>query len=261
MFSALCIVVSRSGLCTLGQLSCPNFRAPIELTSESARREPFRTCEDRGGRAEEDEERVSTPESFWNAVFPAWEANAMAEKHAWLRCAVLDAPGSPAPEALREAARRWPGSLRECQRVEPGRYRAREQWALRGASSPDRARAAWLAEGQAAVCLWSELHRLTGDVLAFRSGRGARARGGLGAGMREGDRRASGSSVREGPEELLRDLTLRDPERREAWPEAEVLRGLGSGGVGPSLAEAWLAHRVGWDRATLRACLLDLDDR
>lgn len=172
----------------------------------------------------------------------------MAEKYAWLRRAVLEAPGSAAPEALREAAlreaaRRWPGSLREHQRVEPGRYRAREAWALRGAAGPDRARAAWLAEGQAAVCLWSELHRLTGDVLAFRA------------------RRAPGSSAPEDPDELLRDLTLRDPERRAAWPEAEVLRALGGGGVGPSVAEAWLAHRIGWDRARLRACLLDLEGR
>lgn len=188
------------------------------------------------------EGRVSRPERFWNGVFSAREAGAMAEKYAWLRRVVLEAPGSVAPEALREAARRWPGSLRECQRVEPGRYRAREAWALRGAGAPDRARAAWLAEGQAAVCLWSELHRLTGDVLAFRAGRAVRARGSA-----------------PGPEELLRDLTLRDPGRRAAWPEAEVLRGLGGGSVGPSLAEAWLAHRIGWDRARLRACLLDLD--
>lgn len=186
-------------------------------------------------------------EGFWNAVFSATDAGAMAEKYAWLRLAVLDADGAASTSALREAARRWPGCLRECQRVAPERYRAREQWARQGAMTHERARAAWLAEGHAAVCLWSELHRLVADVLAWRAGQGARARG-------------TGHPVgRADPAELLRDLTLRDPERRAAWPEAEVLRGLGPGIVGSALAEACLAHRAGWDRARLRACLLGLD--
>ena len=158
----------------------------------------------------------------------------MAEKYAWLRREVLE--GQSASAALREAARRWPGSLRECQRLAPERYRAREQWARDGAAAPDRARAAWLAEGRAAVCLWSELHRLTADVLAWRSGLAGRG------------------AV--GPAEFLRSLTLRDPERRAAWPEAEVLTSLGSGRMGSAVTEGWLAHRAGWDRAALRACLL-----
>lgn len=176
-------------------------------------------------------------EGFWNAVFTARDAGAMAEKHAWLRRAVLEADGPISSSALQEAARRWPGCLRECQRVAPERYRAREQWALYGAATHDRARAAWLAEGHAAVCLWSELHHLIADVLAFRAVTGGRV----------------------DPAELLRDLTLRDPERRAAWPEAEALRGLGPGLGGSALAEACLAHRAGWDRARLRACLLDLE--
>jgi hypothetical protein len=183
-------------------------------------------------------------ESFWNVVFTAHEAEAMAEKYAWLRREVLEAEGPVSSSALREAARRWPGALRECQRVEPERYRAREQWAREGALSHDRARAAWLAEGRAAVCLWSELHQLVADVLVWRAGLGRRARGVVG---------------RADPVDFLRDLTPRDPERRAAWPEAEVLGALGSGGVGPGLAEACLAHWAGWDRSTLRACLLGLD--
>lgn len=179
--------------------------------------------------------------SFWNAVFTARDAGSMAEKYAWLRQA-MGQEGPVSASALREAARRWPGSLREHQRVEPGRYRARERWARQGAVAPDRAHAAWLAEGQAAVGLWSELHRLTADVLAWR------ARGG-----RPGPE-AGGTD----PAEFLRDLTQRDPPRRAAWPGPEVLRALGCRGVGPGLAEACLAHRAGWDRASLRACLLDL---
>lgn len=182
-------------------------------------------------------------EGFWNAVFTAREASAMAEKYAWLRREVLEAKGPASPVALREAARRWPGCLRECQRVAPERYRAREQWAREGAATGDRARAAWLAEGRAAVCLWSELHGLVADVLAWRAGQGERAR----------------AVGRAGPAELLRDLTRRDPERRAAWPEVEVLRSLGLGTVGSALAEACLAHRAGWDRPRLRACLLGLE--
>lgn len=180
--------------------------------------------------------------SFWNAVFTARDAGAMAEKYAWLRQA-MGQQGPMSASALREAARRWPGSLREHQRVAPGRYRARERWARQGASGPDRAHAAWLAEGQAAVGLWSELHRLIGDVLAWRALGGGRP--GSGAGGAD-------------PLEFLRDLTQRDPSRRAAWPAAHVVRGLASRGVSPGLAEACLAHRVGWDRSALRACLLDL---
>lgn len=205
-------------------------------------------------------------DSFWNGVFPALDARAMADKYAFLRRAVLEAGGPAAPSALREAARRWPGSLRECQRVEPGRYRAREGWARRGASSPERARAAWLADGQAAICLWSELHRLTGEVLAWRLRLRGSSMGADGEWSRAGGS-LSRPNVDAGPDEFLRDLTLRDPERRAAWPEAAVLEALPrsspaapGGGVSPTVAEAWLALRIGWDRATLRACLLGLDE-
>ncbi len=165
-----------------------NLRFGAPETSMSVRGSRARiACEDRhggpvGARIME--------EGFWNAVFTARDAGAMAEKHAWLRRAVLEADGPISSSALQEAARRWPGSLRECQRVAPERYRAREQWALYGAATHDRARAAWLAEGHAAVCLWSELHHLIADVLAFRAVTVGRV----------------------DPAELLRDLTLRDPE-------------------------------------------------
>jgi hypothetical protein len=182
--------------------------------------------------------------SFWNAVFTARDAAAMAAKYAWLRAAVLEAAGSAPTAALREAARRWPGSLRECQRVAPGRYRERERWAQDGAGAPDCAHAAWLARGHAAVVLWSELHRLVGDVLAWRA-----------AVVGLAGRRPVGGDARD-PASFLRDLTLRDPGRRAAWPEPAALPA--AEGVGVGLAEACLAYRAGWDRASLRACLLDL---
>jgi hypothetical protein len=179
--------------------------------------------------------------SFWNTVFTAHDAGAMAAKYGWLRREVLEA-AAPAPAAaLREAAHRWPGSLRECQRVHPERYRAREQWACQGTLEVDRAYAAWHDEGRAAICLWSELHRLTAEVLAWRA--------------TELDR---GSGRRGDPAAFLRDLTRRDPGRGAAWPEEAVLIALCPRGVGPRSAEVCLAHRAGWDPSALRACLLDL---
>jgi hypothetical protein len=178
--------------------------------------------------------------SFWNAVFTAREAVAMAHKYAWLRTTVLEAAGTASAAALRQAAGRWPGSLRECQRVAPARYREREHWAQEGAAAADCAHAAWLARGRAAVVLWSELHRLIGDVLTWRAAALAR-----GAAATPKDAAA-----------FLRDLTLRDPGRRAAWPDAASCGDVG--GVGLGLAEACLAHRAGWDRTRLRACLLDL---
>lgn len=174
----------------------------------------------------------------WNTVFSAQEANSMAHKYAWLRRAVLETRAPHSHEALREAARRWPGSLRECQRVHPQRYRARERWAREGAETSDRAYTAWHAEGKAAVCLWSELHRLTAEVLAWR---------------------ASAPTEREDPVAFLRDLTRRDPERAAAWPAREVLIALCPRGLGTKVAEASLAHRAGWTPLELRACLLDLE--
>jgi hypothetical protein len=179
--------------------------------------------------------------SYWNTVFTAREADSMARKYAWLRREVLEAAGPAPAAALREAAQRWPGSLRECQRVHPERYRAREQWAREGVAAAERACAAWLAEGRAAICLWSELHRLTAEVLAWR------ATGLEGGPGRRGDAVA-----------FLRDLTGRDPARGAAWPEEAVMVALAPRGVGPRSAAACLAYQTGWDPAALRACLLDL---
>lgn len=177
------------------------------------------------------------PSSFWNTVFGAQEVGSMAAKYAWLRRAVLEADGPASAAALREAARRWPGSLRECQRVSPERYRLREQWALEGLGEDECVYSAWEAKGRAAVCLWSELHHRTAETLAWR---------------------ASASGRRVGPVAFLRDLTLKDPRRRAAWPEEAVVISLGTGAVGAGLAEACLAVRAGWDRQRLRACLLAL---
>lgn len=161
----------------------------------------------------------------------------MAEKYAWLRRTVLDGPRPARAVDLRAAARRWPGALRECQRLEPFRYRIRASSVLAACAQPPRARAWWRDEGLGGVCLWSELHRLHADVLAWRR-----------------DRPSVG-----GAEAFLRALTQRDPERRDAWPPREVVEGFGPVGVGVELAERALAWRAELDREALRHELLDLD--
>ncbi|MCX4240260.1 hypothetical protein [Paraliomyxa miuraensis] len=172
--------------------------------------------------------------TFWNTVFEAHEVGSMAAKYAWLRRVALEA--AMRKDALGYAAQRWPGSLREHQRVSPSRYRQREAWAQQGLAEPDCAYSAWLTRGHAAICLWSELHRRTAEALAWRSG-------------------ATGEG---GPAAFLRDLTQRDPRLRAAWPEESAVLALGIGSVGAGLAEACLALRAGWDRPRLRACLLGL---
>lgn len=170
-------------------------------------------------------------ETLWNTVFEAADVGSMVDKYGWL------ARGPLAPAVLREAARRWPGSLREHQRVSPPRYRERARWAQEGLVRPDRGYGAWLAEGRAAICLWSELHRRTAEVLAWRA--------------------AASAPRRRDPAAFLRDLTQRDPRRRAAWP-SEALVPSQPAGLGMGWIEACVAVRAGWDLAALRRCLLDL---
>ena len=162
----------------------------------------------------------------------------MAEKYAWLTRVVLDVAGPARPSDLREAARRWPGALRECQRVSPQRYRERGRAAIRASAENPQSRAIWRSRGQAALCLWSELHQLHADLLAWRAG----------------------SPASRTVDDFLRDLTCRDPARRRAWPDSAVVRGWAIPGVGARLAESCLAERAELSLDALRRCLLDLDD-
>lgn len=178
---------------------------------------------------------ADSPDGFWNAVFSGFDAGSMAEKYEWLCCRVLDARGPVRAGDLREAARRWPGALRECQRVSPKRYRERESASRRGAAAAPRSRASWRAQGYGAVCLWSELHRLHADVARWR---------------------ANGPRGRR-PRDFLCDLTDRDLERRAAWPAWSAVEGWAFSTVGVALAERCLGHRAGLSREQLRRCLLD----
>lgn len=124
-------------------------------------------------------------------------------------------------DALRWVASRYPGALKECQRVEPGVYRRRAAHARAwvGRSVPRRA---WLDAGHAAIVLWHDLHGLLGDLRVLR------------ASAPWPDRRGALA-----------------PERRECWPEQ-----LDAGRIDAPAAHAWLAAVVDWTPAQLAACLI-----
>lgn len=92
----------------------------------------------------------------------------MAAKYAAL--AALEAlPGGPAQAAaIRAAAERWPGSLRESQLAGPARCQLRKEQAAAGAAAEEQPRARWREAGAAPVALWADLHPLLGDLLAWR---------------------------------------------------------------------------------------------
>ncbi len=132
--------------------------------------------------------------------------------------------------SLREAAKRWPGSLREAELIGPDRVDARAAAAARGLADPERPRATWTDEPALAVICWATLHGLLADQRRFR---------------------AAGSSDTEA---FSRWIAERDPAGR--WPGAERLPEV----VGPKLrvrsAYLWLAAQAGLDLPSLNALLL-----
>src|SRR5690606_9117824 len=99
------------------------------------------------------------PEHFWQAApgREPWEA--MVRKYAALaRLARL--PEDQRKLALRQTARRWPGSLREGELIGPVQVAAREAAAKAGLAEPERARATWIDEPAQAVLCWASLHLL-----------------------------------------------------------------------------------------------------
>ncbi|MBL8946581.1 MAG: hypothetical protein JNK45_25665 [Myxococcales bacterium] len=86
-------------------------------------------------------------------------------KYSSLLCLIAMRPGLERDRGLRALAARWPGVLREGQLAPLEALRARAR-ALVEIGALDRA--AWRDRGQAAVPLWSELHRLLGDLAGVR---------------------------------------------------------------------------------------------
>jgi hypothetical protein len=174
---------------------------------------------------------------WWAALVAPATAHQMAEKYATLSRLVSDVDRACRDRGLRRAARRWPGSLRECQRVRPEIYAERLRASRLGAAAPASRRCVWHARGHAAIPLWAELHALLGDQLAWRAARGA---------LRRGRKDAN-----------VRDFVAWLGPARERWPDARELERMAGGRLSPRHAHAWLAARAGLSLEQLRGLLLD----
>lgn len=144
----------------------------------------------------------------------------MAEKYVALAALPGLPPGPAQDAALREAARRWPGCLREAQLAGPVRCGERLAHARAGAGAPERPRGQWLAaeDAAAAVPLWADLHLLLADQLLWR------ASGGRGE--------AAG---------FVRSL---DGDARDRWPDVDLLVAVAGPQVRPRQAYRWLAAQA-----------------
>jgi hypothetical protein len=172
-----------------------------------------------------------------DAVFGWWAvpleptiAGEMARKYATLLKLVRDRDRVRRDRGLRAAAGRWPGSLRECQRVHPDLYVRRLRACRQGAAAMAVARAAWRDRGYAAIPLWAELHTLLADQLGWRaSAQGA-------------------SDVRAFVAALGESASTR-------WPAADVLVDLAGTRLQPRHAYGWLARCCGLSRGQLEGVL------
>ena len=161
----------------------------------------------------------------------------LAEKYAAL-AAVVALPGGPVQDAaLREAARRWPGCLREAQLVGPERCAERRAHAQAGAGGSERARGWWLAGEAAALPLWADLHLLLADQLRWRRTRPSSARGELELGDAA---------------EFVASLA---GEAAGRWPDAGLLVAVAGPQVRPRQAYRWLAAQAGLPLASLNYAL------
>jgi len=162
-------------------------------------------------------------------VLVADDCAAMTEKY--LALAALEAlPRGPEQDAaIRGAAARWPGSLRESQLAGPDRCRQRRAWAEAGRIGGERPRSSWVAEGAGALPLWADLHRLLRDQLAWRAGGG------------------SGDAA-----DFVRWLA---GEGRERWPEPGLLAAVAGPQVRARQAYQWLAGQAGMSLAALNLVL------
>lgn len=152
----------------------------------------------------------------------------MVEKYDALAAVVALPGGAEQDAALRAAARRWPGSLREAQLAGPERCRERRAQAEVGAVAAERERAAWLAEAPA-LLLWADLHWLLADQLQWRGGGGVGEAG-----------------------EFVAWLT---GEARGRWPAAALLVEVAGPQVRPRQAYRWLAAQAGMPLVALNEAL------
>jgi hypothetical protein len=178
--------------------------------------------------------------SWWATPVEPAHLGRLARKYAILLALVRDRDRARRDLGLREAARQWPGSLRECQRVSPDLYVQRLRACRRGMNAPPVPRSVWRSRNCAGVPLWAVLHDLLGDQLACR----AVLRSTHGCGP-------SGS-----PLDVHAFVAMLRPKARARWPAADALERLGGPRLGPRHAYAWLAHRAELTMAQLDALLL-----
>jgi len=155
---------------------------------------------------------------------------AMAEKYAALAALVALPTGPTQNVALRAAARRWPGCLREAQLVGPTLCEARRVQAVAAAGSEARTRAQWLAGDAAAVAAWVDLHLLLADQSRWRLRT-------LGVG------------------DVTDFVATLDGEARGRWPEAEMLAEVAGPQVRVRQAYRWLAAQASLPLADLNYLL------
>ncbi len=144
---------------------------------------------------------------------------AMAEKYQALAALVALPAGPEQNAALRAAAGRWPGCLREAQLVGPQRCAERLAQAEAAGKTEARPRATWLAGEASAVPLWADLHLLLADQSRWRL-----------ATLGSGD-----------AQDFVRSLT---GEARERWPGAALLVQLAGPQVRVRQAYRWLAAQA-----------------
>ena len=176
------------------------------------------------------------PGEFWDRPASVADWSAMADKYAALT-ELARLPDDPQRKpALRRAARRWPGSLREAELIGPVEVEARVQACARGREVDPRPRARWreLSDAAAAVLLWSELHELLGDQLRFR----ARAREQLDVAA------------------FARWVAGQDARIQARWPAIARLPAHVPGALRVRTAYLWLAARTGLSLPALNELLL-----
>ena len=175
------------------------------------------------------------PLAAWQTAY-AWRpvaretCAAMAEKYAALAALVVLPTGPTQNVALRAAARRWPGCLREAQLVGPALCELRCVQAETAACSEARPRAQWLVGEAAAVALWADLHLLLADQSHWRLRT-------LGAG------------------DVTDFVVTLDAEARGRWPEAAMLAEVAGPQVRVRQAYRWLAAQASLPLADLNYLL------
>lgn len=159
---------------------------------------------------------------YWDRPLDRATCTAMAAKYAALAALEALPTGTAQDAALRAAAERWPGCLRESQLAGPARCQLRHDQAAAGLNAEERPRARWREAGAAPVALWADLHPLLADLLAWR-----RATAGKG-----------------GPAGLL--AFVKGTPAAERWPaDPALLIRVGGPQARVRMAYAWLAAQAG----------------